>query len=162
MRRNGFTLVNLAGAIVATALLFVIVLPVLGSARRLAMQSGSAGNLRTIGAGHATYASEWNGRQLTYAVDDLSTYGDYGSWSTGYAEAHGSGGGWWDPGNHPGIDLGWGHTAGGAWVHYHYSCLPGQAANASLVLPIGLGWAAAAGTCLPNASRGLKRVLSWS
>ena len=36
--------------------------------------ASSADNLRVIGVAHATYAAEWNGRQLTF-VDDLIATG---------------------------------------------------------------------------------------
>ena len=62
-RNRGFTLIELLVVISIIALLIGILLPAIGKARNSALVAISMNNLRNFGAAHATYASEWNGRQ---------------------------------------------------------------------------------------------------
>ena len=64
------TLVVLACAAVIGAL----VLPALGGARNLSGRHVSMVNIVTLGAAHAAYAADWNGRQVTVIDDALSSY----------------------------------------------------------------------------------------
>ena len=71
-RTRGFTLIELLVVISIIALLVGILLPAIGKARDSAKVAISMSNLRNFGAAHATYTSEWNGRQWTTCPDDLS------------------------------------------------------------------------------------------
>jgi len=70
--KRGFTLIELLVVISIIALLIGILLPAIGKARDSARVAISMSNLRNFGAAHATYTSEWNGRQWTTCPDDLS------------------------------------------------------------------------------------------
>ncbi|MHC5028465.1 MAG: type II secretion system protein [Planctomycetota bacterium] len=74
--RKGFTIVELLVVVSIIALLVGILLPAIGKARDQAKLSISRANLRQLGQAHATYASEWNDRQLTLANDNLGRYGN--------------------------------------------------------------------------------------
>jgi len=71
-RTRGFTLIELLVVISIIALLIGILLPAIGKARDSARVAISMSNLRNFGAAHATYTSEWNGRQWTTCPDDLT------------------------------------------------------------------------------------------
>lgn len=71
-RNRGFTLIELLVVISIIALLIGLLLPAIGKARDSAKVTISLSNLRNFGAAHATYASEWNGRQWTTCPDDLT------------------------------------------------------------------------------------------
>ncbi|QOJ17812.1 MAG: type II secretion system protein [Phycisphaeraceae bacterium] len=71
-RNRGFTLIELLVVISIVALLMGLLLPAIGKSRDSAKVAISMSNLRNFGAAHATYASEWNGRQWTVCPDDLT------------------------------------------------------------------------------------------
>jgi len=73
-RRTGFTLIELLVVISIIALLIGILLPAIGKARDSAKVAISQSNLKNFGTAHATYASEWGGRQWTTAIDDLAIH----------------------------------------------------------------------------------------
>ena len=75
-RKTGFTIVELLVVVSIIALLVGILLPAIGKARDQAKLNISRANLRQLGQAHATYASEWNDRQLTLADDNLGRYGN--------------------------------------------------------------------------------------
>jgi prepilin-type N-terminal cleavage/methylation domain-containing protein len=81
---RGFTLIELLVVISIIALLVGILLPAIGKARDSAKVAISMTNLRNFGAAHATYASEWNGRQWTTCPDDLSVIINYGAYPSNY------------------------------------------------------------------------------
>ncbi|MBT8485174.1 MAG: type II secretion system GspH family protein [Phycisphaerae bacterium] len=134
IRHSGFTIIELLVVVSIIALLVGILLPAIGKARDQAKVSISQSNLRNLAVAHASYAAEWSDRQLTYIVDNASTYGNFGNWFSEYATEHGSDLSWNHAGNHTPVYLGWGHTDAGDYVRFMYSCV--QAANASLVMPI--------------------------
>ncbi|MGI9013045.1 MAG: type II secretion system protein [Phycisphaerales bacterium] len=70
--KRGFTLVELLVVISIIALLIGILLPAIGKARDSSKVTISLTNLKNFGTAHATYSSEWNGRQWTTCPDDLS------------------------------------------------------------------------------------------
>jgi prepilin-type N-terminal cleavage/methylation domain-containing protein len=72
MMKRAFTLIELLVVISIIALLIGILLPAIGKARDSAKVTISLSNLRNFGAAHATYASEWDGRQWTTCPDDLT------------------------------------------------------------------------------------------
>jgi hypothetical protein len=125
-RARGFSIIELAAIIAATVLLLCLVLPVLARGRAQSQVEVSMSNLIALGVAHATYAADWNGRQFTNVVDDLSTYGGGPTDAySGYEYAHG------EP--HPPILLGWGcdedNHCGlwGYWMEYpgnHGLCDP--------------------------------------
>ncbi|MHC5026436.1 MAG: type II secretion system protein [Planctomycetota bacterium] len=109
-RTRGFTIVELLVVVSIIALLVGILLPAIGKARDQARLTISRANLRQLGQAHATYASEWNDRQLTMVNDNLGRYGNSmisaaGSFATNAGAAH------------PGIMVGWGDN-GVAWGYW--------------------------------------------
>ena len=130
-RSRGFTIVELLVVVSIIALLVGILLPAIGKARDQAKLSISRANLRQLGQAHATYASEWNDRQVTLANDNLSRYGNSPAAAVaGYNSSVGQA--------HPGIMVGWGQS-GLAWGYWF-----GNAGAGWLLQPIdfsnGWGW----------------------
>ncbi len=108
----GFTIVELLVVVLIIAVLLAAVLPVIGKVRGTAGIEGSISNLVTLGVAHVLYAADWNGRQVTWVVDDLAVYGSVG----GYNDAHGGCSSPFDEGCHPPIIWGWG-CAGALWTY---------------------------------------------
>jgi prepilin-type N-terminal cleavage/methylation domain-containing protein len=75
MRKRGFTIIELLVVVSIIALLIGILLPAIGRAKDAALVTQSLSNLRNLGTAHATYASEYNGRQWTAAADDFGVFG---------------------------------------------------------------------------------------
>ncbi|MCZ6444958.1 MAG: prepilin-type N-terminal cleavage/methylation domain-containing protein, partial [Planctomycetota bacterium] len=67
----GFTMLELLVVVLIVALLLAVVLPVIGKVRGDAGVQGSMANLVTLDVAHVLYAADWNGRQVTWAPDDL-------------------------------------------------------------------------------------------
>jgi type II secretory pathway pseudopilin PulG len=116
------------------ALLVGILLPAIGKARDQARMTISQANLRNLGTAHASYAAEWNDRQLTFVNDNISNYGSgLGDAFPNYWSEHGGGD---ESTQHPPVALGWGRlTEGGGygWLAYRTGS---NCANAALALPI--------------------------
>ena len=74
-QRFAFTIIEMLVVMGVIALLIGILLPAIGRARDTARQRTSESNLRQLGQAHANYASEWNGRQFTLAIDNIASYG---------------------------------------------------------------------------------------
>jgi len=85
-RKRGFTLIELLVVISIIALLIGILLPAIGKARDSAKVAISQSNLKNFGTAHATYASEWGGRQWTTAMDDLVLF--FPSPQNNYSDPH--------------------------------------------------------------------------
>ena len=75
-KRSGFTIVELLVVVSIIALLVGILLPAIGKARDQARLSISRTNLRQLGQGAATYASEWQDRQVTLVNENIGRYGN--------------------------------------------------------------------------------------
>jgi len=116
---RGFSIIELAAILAAVVLLLCLVLPALARGRGRSQIDVSLNNLIALGVAHATYATDWNGRQFTNVVDDLATYGDSpGTAYPGYKIAHGE--------DHPPLLLGWGcgddgegNGLWGYWMEYN-------------------------------------------
>ena len=90
-RNRAFTIVELLVVVSIIALLVGILLPAIGKARDQARMSISQANLRNIATAMASYAAEWNDRQLTFVDDNIATYeSGIGAFAT-YWEEHGGG-----------------------------------------------------------------------
>ena len=74
-KTKGFTIIELLVVVSIIALLIGILLPAIGKARDQAKLTQSKANLKNLSAAHATYAAEWNDRQITFIDDNLSRYG---------------------------------------------------------------------------------------
>ncbi|MDY7110414.1 MAG: hypothetical protein SYC29_17430, partial [Planctomycetota bacterium] len=99
--RRGFSIIELAASLAAVVLLLSLVLPALARGRTQSQVEVSMSNLIALGVAHATYAADWNGRQFTNVVDDLSIYGgNTAAAYSNYEDEHG------EP--HPPVLLGWG------------------------------------------------------
>ena len=134
---RGFTIVELLVVIAIIALLVSILLPAIGKARDQAKLTQSLSNLAQLGKAHASYAAEWNSRQLTLIDDNWAKYGfTAGQAQSAYAAAHGNNGtaSW-----HPPVDLGWGYPncdGSQPLTYFRYFQSPGQTGNVSLIQPI--------------------------
>ena len=124
-RRNGFAGADLLAALVAVVLLTGAVIPVVAGGRGDAMIEESMNNLKLLGFAHVLYAAEWNGRQITFAKDDLSLYGNVGNYNAAHDCVFSQ-----DPGCHPPVLAGW--CDGGLWAYW-----PAQAGAWWVVEPIG-------------------------
>jgi len=110
---RGFSIIELAAILAAIVLLLSLVLPALARGRSRSQIDVSLSNLIALGVAHATYAADWNGRQFTNVVDDLSWYGNHPSTAyPNYADHHGE--------DHPPLLLGWGCFGGpvGYWMNH--------------------------------------------
>ncbi|MHC4991308.1 MAG: type II secretion system protein [Planctomycetota bacterium] len=100
-RRRGFTIVELLVVVSIIALLIGILLPAIGKARDQARLTMSQTNVRQLGQAMATYAAEWNDRQMTVVDDNLARYGsDAVAALTNFSSATGR--------THPGVLAGYG------------------------------------------------------
>ncbi len=113
----GFAIVDLAVVILVIVILLAAAVPVIAGAGGNAGVQQSMANLVAQSAAHLMYAADWNGRQVTYLVDDLGFYGgDLGV----YNAAIGCSGGGLDPSCHPPIMAGIGPSGNGSWVPWAY------------------------------------------
>ena len=108
--RAGFTMLEMLVVVLIVALLLAVALPVIGKARGDAGIQGSMANLVTLDVAHVLYAADWNGRQVTWAPDDLGAFGSVAN----YAAEHGCSS-WFDEGC---SDLLWGWDCDGVF----YGC----------------------------------------
>jgi prepilin-type N-terminal cleavage/methylation domain-containing protein len=75
LRRSAFTIIELLVVVAIIGLLIGILLPAIGKARDQAKVTQSQANLRNLGAAHEAYAGDWEDRQFTLILDNLSEYG---------------------------------------------------------------------------------------
>ncbi|MCH7849963.1 MAG: hypothetical protein IIB53_16575 [Planctomycetes bacterium] len=73
-RFMGFTIVDLLILLVVVTVLISLALPTLARARGDSMVQESMANLSMLSVAHVMYAADWNGRQVTWALDDLGIY----------------------------------------------------------------------------------------
>jgi hypothetical protein len=115
-RPLGFARADLGAVLVSVALLAVIALPVIAWGGGASRVTQSMSNLTTLGIAHIVYASDWNGRQITWTRDDLGFYGgmdDYnGPYQCQFIPI--------DPECHPRSIAGWGELASGSWGIWAY------------------------------------------
>ena len=121
--RRAFSIAELVCALAVVSVLLAIVLPALGRTAKSSMLATSIGNLMDLGAAHALYANEWNGRQVQLVAGDISTYGDSSAEAfQNYNQAN-------DP-NHPPVGLGWGGLEPiGRLVYYAFHVGNNDASN---------------------------------
>ncbi len=104
VHRRGFSSSELFALTLIAAVGLAATIPVLARTRAGSGIAGSMANIMTIGVAHVLYASDWNGRQVTWVVDDLSIYGSVNN----YNQVHGCHGSWPFLGCHPAIRWGFG------------------------------------------------------
>ena len=127
--RRGVSLIDAVATIAFVGILLAVTLPALAGGRHRAFNHASNNNLIQLGFGHALYAAEHNGRQVTWVDDEISTYGNGLNAFSSYQSVNGE--------QHPAVVLGWGtiNNEGIQPVLFAYRC-DGNQANASLTLPI--------------------------
>ena len=130
-RFTGFTMVDLLILLVVVTVLISLALPTLARARGDSMVQESMANLSMLSVAHVMYAADWNGRQVTWAVDDLGFYNSVQN----YCDAHGCYS-FGDPGCHPPVLAGWGSGAQGTGLWGFWPCVGGGGHN-WVVNPIG-------------------------
>ena len=118
-RFTGFTVIDLLIFLVVVTVLISLALPTLARARGDSMVQESMNNLVTLGVAHVLYAADWNGRQVTWAVDDVAAFGDD---VQDYCDAHGGCFNAYDPGCHPPVLAGWGSGAQGTGLWAFWPC----------------------------------------
>ncbi len=121
----GFTMLEMLVVVLIIALLLAVALPVIGKMRGDAGIQGSMANLVTLDVAHVLYAVDWNGRQVTWAPDDLGAFGSVAN----YAADHGCSS-WFDEGC---SDLLWGWSCDGTF----YGCPMFVAACQWIYQPMG-------------------------
>ena len=104
----GFTMLEMLVVVLIVALLLAVALPVIGKVRGDAGIQGSMANLVTLDVAHVLYAADWNGRQVTWAPDDLGAFGSMAN----YANEHDCST-WFDEGCR---DIVWGWSCDGVFV----------------------------------------------
>ena len=110
--QRAFALADVLAAIVAVVLLTGAVIPVVAGGRGDAMIEESMNNLKLLGFAHVLYAAEWDGRQITFAKDDLSLFGhNVGDYNNNH-----DCGDTFDPGCHPPVLAGW--CEGGLYAYW--------------------------------------------
>ena len=131
--KKGFTIIEVLVVVSIIALLIGILLPALGRARDVALQSTSLSNLRQISAGLAAYAGDWTDRQPTLIPDDFSKCGQGGPVAccgTYVTSIHCM----------PQPILGWANVNGerrlwGYWIDSGGNCGGGQCGNSLAAVP---------------------------
>ncbi|UCD76059.1 MAG: type II secretion system protein [Phycisphaerales bacterium] len=135
---RAFTIIELLVVVSIIALLVGILLPAIGKAREQAKLSQSQANMRNLAAAHATYAGEWNDRQITFCDDNLSRYGtnEFNAYDT-YREQNGV--------SHPPMILGWrpdglwGYWMTGQYIGNYGLCQPIVFPNSPNTWAMGFG-----------------------
>lgn len=97
--RRGFSVVDLAGVMIAVAMMLCIFMPAIARVNVRSNVQVSLNNLNTLHKALMQYGADWNDRQPTAIVDDFSAYGpDIFSAFAGYQVANSQ--------NHPELWLG--------------------------------------------------------
>ena len=106
---RGFTITELLVLLALMAILLAATLPAMAWGRRNSQIQESMNNLITLGVAQAIYALDWDGRQCTVVVDDISTYGtsEQNAYNN-YVSQNGQ--------DHPPLYLGWNN--GGLWGYW--------------------------------------------
>ena len=103
-RPSGFSLAELLSVLAVVTVLVSVVIPALAGGRGDSMVQQSMNNLMTLSVAHIMYAADFNGRQVTFTADDVSSFGNS---MEDYNDANGCND-FWDEGCIPPIIAGWG------------------------------------------------------
>jgi prepilin-type N-terminal cleavage/methylation domain-containing protein len=104
---RGFTLAELAVVILVVAVTLGVALPTLARMRDESGIQESMSNLASLASAHVLYAWDWNGRQVTWTIDNVVTYGSVDAYNDAH-DCQGVG----DPSCHPSLVAGWGCDGG--------------------------------------------------
>ncbi len=133
-RFMGFTIVDLLILLVVVTVLISLALPTLARGRGDSMVQESMANLSMLSVAHVMYAADWNGRQVTWAVDDVAAFGND---VEDYCDNHGGCFNAYDPGCHPPVLAGWGSGAQGTGLWGYWPCVYPSGTYDWVVNPIG-------------------------
>lgn len=141
---RGFTIVEMLVVVSIIGVLMALLLPAVGRARTSARIAVSATNLHQIGIAHASYAADWDGRQMTFVVDNIANYGNDPETAALMYKLNGP------TGEYPqGVILGWSPRPGGGSALDAFYIGPDNPTNYEWMQPIifdqastrvGLGW----------------------
>ncbi len=136
--RGGFTATELLVVVIVVSLLLALTLPSLAGLRTSSGTDQSLSNLMTLGVAHATYAADFDGRQFTAIVDEMSTFGSSAAQAvSAYAAFQMSLGFDGQDAWHPPLILGWGLFSGGGVILYSFYQSPfGTFGNYRWIQPI--------------------------
>lgn len=112
MPRRATTIPDLLAALAGVTIILVLVLSTFAGAQTRAQETTSSANLRTIGAAHTVYAADWNGRQVTWIDDEITSYGRGCAAFERYENENGF--------LHPPVSLGWGQEFAGRYRLFAY------------------------------------------
>jgi hypothetical protein len=127
--RRGFSLADLALALLCVAVALAITLPTIARGLATSRIGASLDNLVELGVAHAIYAAEWDGRQVSVIDDDMTMYGASAASAFQTFQAIHD-----EP--HPPLVLGWGLHDDVLPVLYAYRQSAGFGGNHGLVQPI--------------------------
>lgn len=132
-RHHAFTITELLTVLIVVGLAVSLLIPVLGQTRKSAFVLDSLNILYKTGIVHAHYAADNNGRQLSFIVDDFSSYGSSGPAAVvNYAAQNGEA--------HPPLLLGYGPSTSnpdfiGLWGYFFPPNPVSYAGNWAVIVP---------------------------
>jgi prepilin-type N-terminal cleavage/methylation domain-containing protein len=128
---RAFTIVELLVVVSIIGVLMALLLPAVGRARSGSRAAVSAANLHQLGIAAAAYAGDWDGRQMTLAIDSIASYGNDAASAAAAYKQDGPTGEF-----PPGILLGWSTRPNGNTSLEAYYISPANPSNYPWMQPI--------------------------